>query len=158
MRDTKASLKWITTILNELNIPFQIAGGLAAIAYGATRELWDIDIDVPEEKFELIKEKVGAFVITEPTHFKDEHWDLWLMTLNHQGQEIDLSGAHQTKIFDHATQQWHLLMTDFSKSVTMKLFGIEVPVIPKEDLLAYKKILARPVDLADITELSGKLI
>lgn len=63
MRGTKASLKWITTTLKELNIPFQIAGGLAAIAYGATRDFWDIDIDVPENSFELITENVSDFIV-----------------------------------------------------------------------------------------------
>lgn len=153
MRDPKATLIWITNILRELNIPYQIAGGLAARVYGSTRDLLDIDIDIPEDKFDLLKNKVSEFIISGPSRFKDTHWDLLLMTLNYHGQEIDLSGAYQTKIFDQARGKWHDLATDFSKTVMLKIFGLIVPVIPREDLLAYKKILAREVDLSDIEEI-----
>ena len=123
MRNTKSSLTWITEILEDLNIPFQIAGGLAAKAYGATRDLWDIDIDIPEDKFELVRAKVSEFIIFGPSHFQDIHWDLWLMTLNHHGQKIDLSGAYQIKICDQLTGLWHKLQTDFSKAVFIEILG-----------------------------------
>ena|SRR3990167_3035862 len=154
MRDTKTSLLWIINILQELNIPFQMTGGLAAKAYGATRDLLDIDIDIPEEQFEKLKIKVKEFIIFGPAHFKEKPWDLLLMTLNHQGQEIDLGGAYQTKIFDHSTGEWHKLVTDFTKSTPISIFDLTVPVIPREDLIAYKKILARPVDLTDIEDIN----
>lgn len=153
MRDTEASLRWITNILQELNIPFQIAGGLAANAYGATRELADIDIDIPEDNFELIKANVSNYITFGPSHLKTINWDLMLITLNHHGQEIDLSGAYHTKIFNPSSGRWHELCTDFSKSIQMELYGVKVPVIPREDLIAYKKILARPVDIADVDEI-----
>ena len=156
MRDTKTSLIWITDILKELNVPYQITGGLAARAYGATRDLWDIDIDIPEDKFEIVKEKVSEFIIFGPSRIKEKSWDLLLMTLHHHGQEIDLGGAYQTKIFNQSTGKWHQLFTDFSKSVSIEILGSKVPVIPRNDLLAYKKILARPVDLVDIREIEVK--
>lgn len=56
MRDTKAALAWITGILKSSQVPFQISGGLAANVYGATRELADIDIDLPDEKFDLVRD------------------------------------------------------------------------------------------------------
>jgi len=155
MRNTKKSLLWITGILKELNIPFQIAGGLAAKAYGSTRKLADIDIDIPENCFELLKNHVNKYIIFGPDNFKDENWDLLLMSLNHYGQEIDLSGAYQTKIRHPLNSKWHPIITDFSKSITLDILGLKLPVIPKNDLLHYKKILSRPVDIADINELSS---
>lgn len=157
MRDTMKSLQWITEILYQLHIPFQIAGGLAAIAYGASRELNDIDIDIPEDKFPLLQEKVREFIIFGPERMRDENWDILLMTLNHNGQEIDLGGAHQTKIFDEQTRQWHLLITDFKQTVSMEIFGLQVPIISRENLLAYKKMLARDVDLVDIAQIERSL-
>ncbi len=155
---SKAALVWIMQILNELDIPYQIAGGLAAKAYGASRSLNDIDIDIPEDKFEILKEKVSEFIIFGPSHFKDEYWDLLLMTLNYQGQEIDLSGAHEVKVFNKSTGKWHNFATDFSRTVPMEIFGLNIPVIRREELVAYKKILAREVDISDINEIENAIL
>lgn len=154
MRDVKSSLKWITDILARLNIPYQIAGGLAAIAYGANRELADIDIDIPEDKFDTLKEHVSDYITFGPSRYKDDHWDLLLMTLNHHGQEIDIGGAHQTHLFCQSTRTWHKLSTDFSKSISINIYDLTLPVIARQYLIEYKTLLARPVDLIDIEQLS----
>lgn len=152
--DPKAALIWITDILVKLQIPFQIAGGLAANAYGSKRKLHDIDIDIPEEAFNALAKEVKEFIIYGPSHFKDEAWDLMLMTLNYQGQLIDLSGAHETKIFDKISGRWQHLDTDFSAVEIKDVFGLPLPIIAFDELLSYKKILARDVDLLDIAALS----
>jgi hypothetical protein len=149
MRDTKAAFVWIVNILTTLNVPFQIVGGLAAKAYGVNRDLWDIDIDIPEDKFALVKPQVNDFVIFGPARIKEKPWDVVVMTLKYQGQAIDL-GSDRAKIFNQLTGEWHQLNTDFAQSVWMELYGLQVPVISRQDLIAYKKILGRAVDLADI--------
>jgi hypothetical protein len=153
MRDIKSSLIWITELLKRLDIPFQIAGGLAAHAYGTTRELWDIDIDIPEDKFELLKPHVKPFIIYGPEVYTSKNWQLLLMTLNHHDQLIDLGGAYNTQIFNPKTNQWHKLITDFSKAIPLKILGLTLPVISRTELIAYKKILSRTVDLQDISEI-----
>jgi hypothetical protein len=155
-RDTKAALIWITNILNKNNIPFQITGGLAARVYGAKRPLEDVDIDIPEDKFDLIKIEVANFITFGPKNFKSEKWDLLLMTLNYEGQEIDLSGAYHAKIFNESTGTWHKLTEDLSNVVIKEMFGLQLPVIPCNALLVYKKMLAREVDLIDIREIQDK--
>jgi len=149
----KTALVWITDILKTSNIPFLITGGLAAIAYGATRVLLDIDIDIPEDKFEVLEKQVSKFLVFGPDQFKSDLWDLKLMTLTYNNQEIDLSGAYHTKIFNRTTNEWVQLNTNFSEYVEMNVFGLTMPVIPLKDLLAYKKILGRPVDISDIREI-----
>jgi hypothetical protein len=153
-RDANTAFHWIITILNKLNIPFQISGGLAAIAYGATRPLEDIDIDIPEEKFSLLDEEVKDFIIYGPECFKDESWDLLLMTLNYHQQLIDFSGAFHTKIFNKDLKVWQAIPANFSTAEIKNIFGLDVPVIAKDELLSYKKALARPVDLMDIEQLN----
>jgi len=153
---TKEALIWITEIITKLGIPFQIAGGLAAKAYGSTRELADIDIDIPEEDFERIKKEVKSFITFGPANDKSESWDLMLMTLNYNGQIIDLSGAYNTKIYNKKDGTWVKLNTDFSKVNYLDIYGVRIPVIGCKELIAYKKILARPVDLIDVEYLEKR--
>lgn len=88
-RDTKRALEWIVGVLRKRQIPFQISGGCAAKIYGSQRELNDIDIDIPRDCFEKIIVDVKPFLIYGPSQYKDGKWDLYLMTLNYAGQEID---------------------------------------------------------------------
>lgn len=75
MSNLKAALIWITDILKKHSVPFQITGGLAARAYGATRPIIDIDIDIPEDKFDIIKNEVSSFITYGPDQFKSKTWD-----------------------------------------------------------------------------------
>ncbi|EKD71299.1 MAG: hypothetical protein ACD_46C00220G0003 [uncultured bacterium] len=150
MNNAKEALIWITNILQRYSIPFQIAGGLAVRAYGSTRELMDIDIDISENDFEKIINEVKPFIIFGPAQFKDDKWDLFLLTLNYMGQEIDLSGAYTTKIYNNNTHVWEKITTNLAKVNYINIEGLILPVIPRDELILYKKILARPVDLLDI--------
>lgn len=155
MNKAKIALFWITDILKKHQIPFQITGGLAAIAYGANRSLADIDIDIPDNQFDLIKNDVGPYITYGPARFKSDMWDLVLMTLNYQGQEIDLSGADSTHIFNEKTKEWVKLNEDFTVVNRKKVFDLDLPVIPIKSLIYYKKILAREVDLIDIEQIKN---
>lgn len=153
MRDTKAALLWITQLLESFDIPYQIAGGLAANVYGSKRQLADIDIDIPQGGFNKILDNIKEFIIYGPTHYVDDHWNLYVMTLRYQGQEIDLTSTDNVKIYNSLTSQWEPFETDLTKACRIEIMGIQLPVIPKYDLLTYKKMLRRPVDLLDIEDI-----
>ena len=91
-------------------------------------------------------EKTKEYVTEGPVRHHGEKWDLELLTLNYEGQEIDIGGAETTKITkkDSAgndTDEWLTLSTDFSKSVMMDFEGMQLPIEPKESLAAYKRHL-----------------
>ena len=155
MTDYQPALIWITSLLKKLNIPFQIAGGLGAIAHGATRSLYDIDFDIPEDQFSKLQEAVKDYVIFGPEQYQDEHWDLLLMTLEYHGQLIDFGGADDTKVFDQKTKQWHPIPVDFSQSEIKLIAGLQLPVVPLAELIRYKTLLDREVDRADLAELTN---
>jgi len=152
----KHALIWITDILQKQNISFQITGGLAAKIYGVARELSDIDIDIPEDQLVRIETEVKKYITFGPAHLTTDLWDLWLMTLNYEGQEIDLGGSQKTKIFDRAKNAWHEIPTDFAKSNWIEIFDRKLPFISREELISYKSILARDVDLLDIQQIMKK--
>lgn len=153
MNASESALVWITDIIKKHHIPYQIAGGLAVRAYGSTRPLMDIDIDIPEDDFDKILEDVREHITFGPDWFKSDTWQLYLMTLNYQGQEIDICGAYRTKIYNKLCGTWDKIITDFSKVTYIEFEGLKLPVIPRDELIAYKKILARPVDWLDLAYL-----
>lgn len=155
MKQTKEALIWITDLLITHHIPFQITGGLAAHAYGAVRELADIDIDIPEDKFELMIKEVKPYIIYGPEYFQDINWNIYLMTLRYKDQDIDLSGAHQGSIYYQKNKTWIKFITDFSAVEYKEIMELKLPVISRKELIAYKKILARSVDLLDIKQMEN---
>jgi len=151
MKDTEAALKWIVSILHSKQIQFQIRGGFAAMLYGSSRELVDIDIDIHNTDFEKILGDVKNDIVFGPDQYTDENWNFKLMTLEYQGQLIDITGEAQ--IFDRNNSRWVDQAVDYTKSSHMNIYGITVPVIRKEDLVAYKAKLLRDVDKKDIESL-----
>ena len=153
MKDTEAAFMWIINILRELAIPFQITGGLAAQLYGSKRPLADIDIDILESDMEKLSARVHEHIVFGPAQYKDAAWDVKLMTLTYAGQDIDISAFDTTKIFDVTTSAWVELGGNLHLSETFEVYGIQVPVITKANLLAYKKMLGREVDRLDVAYL-----
>ncbi len=135
------ALKWIIEILNSYQIPYVITGGLAAHYYGATREINDIDIDVPDDMLELLFDNVKQYATTPLMHSKDTKWDLKLMTLNYENQEIDIGGANSIKIFNEKTGEWENFPSEVFKAVKGEIFGIPVSIQNPEDLIKYKRVL-----------------
>ena len=144
-RNTKQALEWIVGILRKHQVPFQISGGCAAKIYGSPRELNDIDIDMPENCFEKILVDVKPFIIYGPAQYKDQKWDLYLMTLNYAGQEIDI-GSGNAKISTKDRKEWISFDTDFSKAIKK-----EYVVLPKrtiEENYKFKKLVDESIKYA----------
>lgn len=154
------ALHWITSLLKKNNIPFQITGGLAAHIYGCTRPVADIDIDVAvdlrSEKMKKLLPEIEPYLIFGPERYRSDTWDLALITLNYQGQEIDLCEALTAKIFNKNFNCWENYGVSFETAQIHKIFGLEVPVISREHLIDYKTKLAREVDVLDIEVLAKK--
>ena len=91
MKNTKRAFLWIIDILERHKILYRISGGLAARAYGVDRELADIDIEVAEKDIFSIVEDVKPYIIFGPARSNNNSWDLQLLTLSYEGQDIDIS-------------------------------------------------------------------
>jgi hypothetical protein len=153
-KDTESAFRWIINILQKHKTPFQIKGGLASNLYGVKRELVDIDISIPEDRFDELLPDVKDFIKSGPEQYLDEEWDIKLITLKYKGQKIDIAGAFEKKNFDKVNHKWVNTPSNFSTSVFMDVYGLKVPVIAKEDLISYKKLILRDVDIFDIKALS----
>lgn len=153
--DIKTTLKWITNILNRLDIPYQIVGGLAAKCYGSTRPLHDIDFYVHGKEMSKLEEKLTKYIEFGPKQHQDENWDLIFMKLSYNGQQIEFGDADNTKYFDSQSQKWIKEEINFEESNLIEFEGIKLPVMPKQNLIEYKQRLNRQVDQIDIQEMEN---
>jgi hypothetical protein len=154
MKDTSTALRWVIEILQKLRVPFQISGGLAARAYGARRELYDIDISLPEQAFPAVETAVRPYIVWGPSLYQDESWELLLMTAKYAEQEIDFGGAFQARFFDRLKGIWVPFVENLATAEQKVVYGVEVPVISMPDLIAYKRMLDRDVDREDIAAIT----
>jgi len=134
----KNSLDWIIDTLS--GVEYQITGGLAANLYGSCRDVYDIDIEVSNVDVDRMGELCRDYIIWGPDRFIDENFDLYLMTLEYDGQLIDICGIDGMYI------KGRLQVVDLSKYVLID--GLRV--VGLSDLIEYKRLLGREVDLVDI--------
>lgn len=89
--DTLKALTWIIEILNMNNIPYRVGGGAATFLYGSGRKVNDIDISISGAYFPKFIPLVESYVTAGPKHYVNEKWDCNTLSLNYNGQDIDLT-------------------------------------------------------------------
>ena len=154
-----AALNWIVSLLNRHNIPYQIVGGLAAKAYGATRPLVDIDIYAPMEQVRPVLDEMRPYITREPLPHHSESWDLIYMALEYYDIYMEIGDASTNpRFYNRRDGRWEPQPITFTNSPIMTLYGTQVCLMPRDELLAYKAMLQREVDYQDIKEISGESV
>ena len=118
--------------------------------------LADIDIDIDASfpaAATFLKEALPSGV--SMARHKDAYWDILYATFQLDGQVIDLCDGPSTRIFDRRDGTWKAYPTDFSAGVKHMAHGRNVWVMPKKNLVEYKSMLGRDVDLEDVKALTG---
>ncbi|CAN5743133.1 hypothetical protein BH11PAT2_BH11PAT2_00830 [soil metagenome] len=151
----RESLEWIISIFAKYKIPYQISGGLAAKIYGSTRPLNDIDIDIPEEGIAKILDDVKEYITYGPIRHLDEKWDVYLVALERNGQEFDISAAESAKVHDDEADTWIAIPTDPTQGNWIEYSGMKLSVTPREELIAYKRYLNGDHQQEDIRAIGG---
>jgi hypothetical protein len=150
-----STLGELLAVLERLGVPFQAVGGLAARAHGATRALVDLDFYVPDEHLPSIAEALSHRVVRPPARHRDAHWDLIFMALTWGGWRIEVAGADSARVWSRTEGSWMPAGIDFAASQVREVGGVQVPVMPLDQLIAYKRGLDRPVDRLDVLELES---
>lgn len=153
-RRIRTALAWISGRLEEADVPHQFAGGLAARAHGATRALHDIDVYVPEGTLARLRPLLADHHVHGPRRHRDEHWDCYFMEVRYAGEDIELAEASRTWYRRGPDAEWTAADVDFDGPAMREAFGVEIPVMPLDRLVAYKRRLGRPVDERDLAELA----
>ncbi|MGE5140048.1 MAG: hypothetical protein ACM3JD_11340 [Rudaea sp.] len=151
-----AALSWLVSLLSRHNVPYQVVGGLAAQAYGATRPLVDIDLYVPLDLAQAAVQEMRPFIVREALPHRSDSWDLVYLALDFHGVYIEIGDSSTNpRFYDRLDQRWEPQVIDYVASTIVSLYGIDVAVMPREELLRYKAMLDREVDHWDIQAIAG---
>ena len=90
------------------------------------------------------------FITFGPERYRDSEFDIELLTLRWGGQDIDLTAAEDIRLFDRGAAVWREVPTDMKAFEIHQLMGRSAPVMSRETLVHYKRIIDRPVDRVDI--------
>lgn len=99
---------------------------------------------------------LGNNYVSKPAkHYIEEAegWNVKYVQFKYGETMIEVGSSKDIEIFDTSLKEWVELEVDFSKIEYRSVYGINIPLMAKEDLINYKKALARPVDLHDIDAL-----
>jgi len=148
----REALRWIIGLAASLDTPVQFCGGLAAMVYGSSRGLNDIDLFVPASSFRQIVSRGSAYISKPAQRYKDESegWSLEYVQFMFKGIKIEVGSADNIQIYNREESCWEPLNIDFGKSVDSCLFGVDITVMPCDKLVEYKRKLGRKVDMVDI--------
>jgi len=148
-------LLFLANTLKENNIEFHVTGGLAAIAYGAKRPLYDIDVEIYERDVEKVRVLFQEYVVEDwnnELEGPEDNFDVWMMKLNIKGVPVDISQIEGQRVRT-AGGEW-ISQPEIMSTEVHTIEGIELPIQNKHDLIAYKTIVAREIDLEDIRRMS----
>lgn len=138
---TAKALKWIIEILRRSNIPYRVGGGVATFLYGSGREINDIDISISGEYFSRLLPLVEEYVIAGPKHYLNEKWDCNTLSLNYNGQDIDLTDVNTLLMKNSDSGEWiknkdiYQKWPDIEKTIDE---GLIVNLMHPKVLLEYK--------------------
>lgn len=152
-RDLRSALRDIAGLFADLNVPWQVVGGLAVRAFGGERPLADIDVYVPDADLARVAEALGPDLTRAPDRHRDHHWDLAFLAAERHGWRVEVAGADSARFRERSTGRWRPADVRFSGSVLRTVEGVTVPVMPSDRLVAYKRALDREVDRIDVRDL-----
>lgn len=151
--DLRAALRRLSELFADLDVPWQLVGGLAARAFGSDRPLVDIDVYVPDADLARVAEALGPDLTRAPDRHRDRHWDLTFLAADVHGWRVEVAGAESARLRERGSGRWRPADIDFGESERRSVEGVSVPVMPRDRLLEYKRALGREVDRIDVRDL-----
>lgn len=149
-----ATLRWMCELLPKENIPYQISGSVAAIAHGAKRSTDEIDLFVSAAQFSKVFRLIVSHVVAYAWRRVDDDWDRLTLSLEHDGTRVTISVAEGAQFREAATQEWLEAEVNLEASEMKMVFGIEVSIMPRDQLLDQMRRLDREIDRRDIRDIT----
>ncbi|CAN5498870.1 hypothetical protein BH11CYA1_BH11CYA1_24230 [soil metagenome] len=144
-------VKQLVSLLNEHKVPYQFTGGLAGNIYGSQWPLKDIDLEMPRAHIELVAYLLRQHIVSPMRFYQDEEFQLVMLNLKIGTTAVDINQIEAQQVCHKG--QWVPLAVDIKKAQIMPFYGIKVSVQPLDQLIAYKTLIGRTDDVADLSKL-----
>jgi hypothetical protein len=147
------ALDQLLVAFRELNVPYVATGGLAGNLHGSRWPLHDLDFDVPHDALPRLAAHFAPAVRFGPAAYRDDEFALTLLTLELHGTSIDLAAAETVRLV-RADGALSAFPTDLLRGEIRSLGSMRLHTMALDDLIAYKRVLRRPRDVADLEQLA----
>jgi len=148
MRPFPPDFKDFLLILNRLKVRYLVVGGWAVGFHGWPRLTRDIDIWVAIDPENASKVREALAVFHSPGPIPDDFFTV-------DEKNIYFMGLPPTRIEVISSIDGVRFEDCFDDRETVHHDGVDVPVIGLEDLKLNKSASGRPIDLADLSDISG---
>lgn len=150
-----AALRWTCGLLRDCGIPFQVTGDVAAVAHGGTRPVRHVEVFIAAAHVPALVRQARDRVADYPWRRRDDAWDRVALSLVHDGVTIEVCIVEAASFREAATGEWRDAAVDPAASVTMTVWDVETPVMPRERLVDQKRRLDREIDRQDLRDITG---
>ena len=130
---------------------YQFTGGFAGNLYGSRWPLHDLDLDVAEKDLPRLAEILRPYTHHPLALYEDDEFRLQLLRARIEGVEIDIAQPEGACGRSHGV--WVPLGTNLDHRMKVPLLDMHVWVQPLDALIAYKEIIGRHADVADLKTL-----
>jgi hypothetical protein len=147
------ALRRLVGILEEAGAPYQFTGGFAGNLHGSCWPLHDLDVDVGRADLLRVAELLRPWTTVALGLYVDKEFELHLLRGEIEGVPIDVSQVEGA--YARVGKRRVPLGTTLANRQRAPALDMEVWVQPLAELIAYKELLGRSVDLADLRRLQG---
>jgi hypothetical protein len=145
------ALRGLVGMLDEVGASYQFTGGFAGNLHGSKWPLHDLDLDVARADLPRLAERLRPFTTSPLGLYLDDEFELQLLRGEIAGVPIDVSQVEEA--FARVGGRRVPLGTTLLQRRRVPVLDFEVWVQPLEELIAYKVLLGRQADLADLRAL-----
>ena len=151
----KRAVRRLISILDAAAACYQFSGGFAGNLHGSRWPLHDLDVDVAQRDLPRLAELLQPYTYHPLGLYEDAEFRLQLVRAQFEGVDIDVSQAEDA--YGRSGGQWVPLGTNLAHRQRVPLLDLHVWVQPLNALIAYKELIGRSADVADLRTLQNRL-
>src|SRR5262249_22589274 len=134
---------------------YQFSGGFAGNLHGSCWPLHDLDMEVAQQDLPRLAALMHPYISHPFGLYEDAEFRLYLLRAKIESVDIDVSQAEDA--YGRSGGQWLPLGTDLTRRQRVPLLDLHVWVQPLDALIAYKELIGRSADVAELRVLQNRL-